>query len=545
MIRKLLVTENGRTREVLLVGHVVVGRDPDCAISGSDPLLSRRHAEIVPEPHAAVVRDLVSRNGITVNGKKVAEANLLPGDIVQVAAISIQYQEEMPVVSPAAAVGGFDEDDATRVVTQSEWRQVGATATPPPAAAAPEEDDGTKMVPFQNQLRRSGPKPGPPERTAAPAAASRRRVPVAAKQPLPIREGHWDTRVRLACVGMAAATFVITVTSLVWWHTRQNAATEVERASAVAAWLAAEAATLDLTKASPGLGSAIAVEPGVVEFAVITLDGRVVAPPGLAGQAVDLIQDFDVRPRALFIPRQIRTSTGVVVTRPVVSASGERTAVVRLKFALPSDASRGGLMVFIAPAALLTLLVALAAAHLIQRHTTSVIAQFNESIERALNGEIDNVQDPMGSRVSRDLSDAINYMLTRIRNAPDGTARPAAPPRSASWADAGGGQPERLSLRVDAQLHVVSVDPGLSAALGRTDPQLVGCHLLDALPPAVADAVLGGLDGWDGNVTHSVRVPPADGQPALDLEIDCAPGQSVRVTFIHTGRPGAVGSAHS
>ncbi len=539
MIRKLLVTENGRVREVLLVGHVVVGRDPDCAISGSDPLLSRRHAEIVPAPHAAVVRDLASRNGITVNGKKVTESDLLPGDVVQVAAIRIEYQEEMPLTSsvPPPLPGGFEEDEATRVVTQSEWQRV---------AAPPEEDDGTKMVPFQRPRRSPSPARSV-ERKAEPGkrgGAARRRVPVAASQQQPRREGHWATRVRLACVAMAATTFLIAVLSLTWWHARQNAATEVERANAVGAWLAAEAATLDLTKPSPTLGAAIAVEPGVLEFTVITLDGRIVAPARLAGEAVDLIPDFDVRPRDLFTPRMIRSSTGVVVARPVVSASGERMAVARLKFGLPSDAGRGGLMVFIAPAALLTLLVALAASLLIQRHTSEVIAQFNESIERALNDELDNVHDPMGSRISRDLCDSINYMLTRIRNAPDAAVRTAAAPRPA-WAIAGGTQAERLSLRVNEQLQVVSVDPGLSAALGRTDAQLLGCHLLDALPVLIADAVLGCLDGWDRAARQSVHVPPTDGQPAVDLEIESEEGQSVRVTFIQAGQPAAVLSASS
>src|SRR5687767_13341705 len=95
MKRKLVVTENGRAREMLFVTTMAVGRDPECDISGSDPLLSRRHAELEPCEDHALVRDLGSRNGITVNGKKVDQAVLRPGDRVHVAGIRIEYAEEV------------------------------------------------------------------------------------------------------------------------------------------------------------------------------------------------------------------------------------------------------------------------------------------------------------------------------------------------------------------------------------------------------------------------------------------------------------------
>ena len=47
MSRKLIVNDGKRQRELLLVGTMVVGRDPSCDISEADPLLSRRHVEFV------------------------------------------------------------------------------------------------------------------------------------------------------------------------------------------------------------------------------------------------------------------------------------------------------------------------------------------------------------------------------------------------------------------------------------------------------------------------------------------------------------------
>jgi hypothetical protein len=65
-----------------------------------DPLLSRRHAEFVPSTRGVTVRDLKSRNGILVNGEKVPEHVLKPGDVVQLGHLHVRYVEEPVVKSP-------------------------------------------------------------------------------------------------------------------------------------------------------------------------------------------------------------------------------------------------------------------------------------------------------------------------------------------------------------------------------------------------------------------------------------------------------------
>ena len=97
IVRKLLVSDGRSEREVLLVGTIVVGRDPSCQLNDLDPLLSRRHAEFVPSGKGVTVRDLKSRNGILVNGDKVPERVLSPGDVVQLGHLHVRYVEE-PVV---------------------------------------------------------------------------------------------------------------------------------------------------------------------------------------------------------------------------------------------------------------------------------------------------------------------------------------------------------------------------------------------------------------------------------------------------------------
>jgi hypothetical protein len=70
----------------------VIGRLSDCDLVVEDPLASRRHAEIRPEPDAYRLVDLKSLNGTTVNGSPVKEQVLGDGDIVGIGAVSIRFE---------------------------------------------------------------------------------------------------------------------------------------------------------------------------------------------------------------------------------------------------------------------------------------------------------------------------------------------------------------------------------------------------------------------------------------------------------------------
>jgi sigma-54 dependent transcriptional regulator, acetoin dehydrogenase operon transcriptional activator AcoR len=61
----------------------VVGRDPTCATRLDTAEASRRHAEFRLVAGSARVRDLESKNGVFVNGKREVDAALHPGDVVR------------------------------------------------------------------------------------------------------------------------------------------------------------------------------------------------------------------------------------------------------------------------------------------------------------------------------------------------------------------------------------------------------------------------------------------------------------------------------
>ena len=61
-------------------GQVLLGRSKDCDISLAVSHLSRKHARLSVSPKGLLVEDLQSSNGTFVNGKRVQQAYLKPGD---------------------------------------------------------------------------------------------------------------------------------------------------------------------------------------------------------------------------------------------------------------------------------------------------------------------------------------------------------------------------------------------------------------------------------------------------------------------------------
>lgn len=81
-------------RTVLSGGRILLGRSRECDIQLDDPNTSRRHAEVRREGDAWVVADLGSTNGIKVNGSRVAEAELHPGDEVTLGLVRLRFERE-------------------------------------------------------------------------------------------------------------------------------------------------------------------------------------------------------------------------------------------------------------------------------------------------------------------------------------------------------------------------------------------------------------------------------------------------------------------
>ena len=100
---------NGRTHE-LNVDTTTIGRVEDNTFQITDPSVSSHHCEIILRGGEVVIKDLGSTNGSFINGEKISESVLKPGQTLRLGQIELQLLTEgMPVPpprAPAPAPGG-------------------------------------------------------------------------------------------------------------------------------------------------------------------------------------------------------------------------------------------------------------------------------------------------------------------------------------------------------------------------------------------------------------------------------------------------------
>ena len=90
--RALLIGADKRT--VLSGSRLLIGRSRDCDITVDDPNVSRRHAELRNEDGSWVITDLGSTNGVKVNGRRVEQARLEPGDDLVFGLARLKFEVE-------------------------------------------------------------------------------------------------------------------------------------------------------------------------------------------------------------------------------------------------------------------------------------------------------------------------------------------------------------------------------------------------------------------------------------------------------------------
>jgi pSer/pThr/pTyr-binding forkhead associated (FHA) protein len=85
----------GRTQE-LKVDKTTIGRVEDNTFQIAEPSVSSHHCEILLRGSDVVVRDLNSTNGTFINGEKVAESVIKPGQILRLGQIEMRLETDVP-----------------------------------------------------------------------------------------------------------------------------------------------------------------------------------------------------------------------------------------------------------------------------------------------------------------------------------------------------------------------------------------------------------------------------------------------------------------
>jgi pSer/pThr/pTyr-binding forkhead associated (FHA) protein len=137
-VRLFVFKSNGSAREIpLKPGRYVVGRQEDANLRIPLPAVSRRHAEIVVDDDSLTVRDLGSSNGTYVNGERIQEAQIKPGDVLALGDFQLvaqingvpmevtppeqpQTTEPSEPASPTAPTDTGDEEPSAPAPTPSE-----------------------------------------------------------------------------------------------------------------------------------------------------------------------------------------------------------------------------------------------------------------------------------------------------------------------------------------------------------------------------------------------------------------------------------------
>ena len=114
----LTATMTGRTHE-LKVEKTTIGRLEDNTFQIAEPSVSSHHCEILLRGNEIVVRDLNSTNGTFINGEKVSEKALKPGEVLRLGQIELRLETDAP--SPGSTAS------AKKTVDQSLMTQRGVS----------------------------------------------------------------------------------------------------------------------------------------------------------------------------------------------------------------------------------------------------------------------------------------------------------------------------------------------------------------------------------------------------------------------------------
>jgi hypothetical protein len=144
---KLVILNQGMTGRTfeLNVERTTVGRVEENTFQIADASVSSRHAEIILRGTEILIRDLNSTNGTFLNGEKISEVVLKPGQILRFGQVELKIDDGQPVPQPAPPA------------------PVSASASAPAPAPAPKKAvDATMVIPrgvSLNDLEQSGARP--------------------------------------------------------------------------------------------------------------------------------------------------------------------------------------------------------------------------------------------------------------------------------------------------------------------------------------------------------------------------------------------------
>ncbi|MCK6473096.1 MAG: serine/threonine-protein kinase [Planctomycetes bacterium] len=123
---KLILHSEETSREFMLDGETVIGRQSASTIQINEKKASRQHAKVVRVGAEFLVEDLNSSNGTRVNGRKITRCTLQHGDTIQIGGTRLVFESEKKA-DPALAAG---ETGGAGIPTSSGRTRTGSSSDP-------------------------------------------------------------------------------------------------------------------------------------------------------------------------------------------------------------------------------------------------------------------------------------------------------------------------------------------------------------------------------------------------------------------------------
>jgi pSer/pThr/pTyr-binding forkhead associated (FHA) protein len=88
-----LIQGPGAPKKYMLSVDSVIGRSPEASIQIRSNMVSRKHISLKRENSELICTDLMSHNGLFLNGIKIHSATLRDGDTIQIGDIIFLYNQ--------------------------------------------------------------------------------------------------------------------------------------------------------------------------------------------------------------------------------------------------------------------------------------------------------------------------------------------------------------------------------------------------------------------------------------------------------------------
>jgi pSer/pThr/pTyr-binding forkhead associated (FHA) protein len=155
---KLILSRPGEPNQEFLLGKDVItlGRATTNDIVLAEGRVSRNHAELRCSAEGIVIADLNSANGVWVNGQRLAESKIQPGDTINISGLVLEYHAPEPQSREEATIINSEDELERTLLQMTVPISINETSLPRLAIHAPDRTWEVLLVEEAYAIGRTG-----------------------------------------------------------------------------------------------------------------------------------------------------------------------------------------------------------------------------------------------------------------------------------------------------------------------------------------------------------------------------------------------------